>query len=243
MIEIRRLSKRNRDGTLALDDISISVRAGESHCLVGSAESGRPTLIGVCLSAIRPTSGEVLIAGVDVVRRPVQARRLVAFAGSHASLYGSLTIRQNVEFFTRLAGVHNAAAPGVVENGLRWAGVPERHFDVTLRNVGSGTAVLAWFAIASVRDTPVVILADPTRGVSPRTRLAMQDCVADLRAQGKAILATTTDLAFASAFDRIGVFHAGRIVAERSSAEVMNQSLAQFALELGGQLPLDPNHS
>lgn len=237
MIEARGLTKRYGTGTLALDDLSFRVEPKEAYGLLGGAGAGKTTAIDAFCSATLPTAGQALIAGIDVVRRPTEAKNQATFVTPKASLYGSLTARRNVEFFVTLAGCAEALQARAVENALRWAGVPDRNFDAPVRMLSRGQSILVWLSIALLRDTPALVLDEPTLGLDARDSAEIRECLMDLKNRGKAMLVATSDVSFATAIaDRVGILAAGRKIAERTSREILDQNLSQFYVEYAGPL-------
>src|SRR4051794_25606101 len=116
MIEAQHLVKRFGLETLALDDVSFVVSAGEIYCLLGGPGAGRTTIVNLLLGAIEPTSGRLLLGGVDLLKHRQQARGLATFVTGGGSLYDVMTARRNVEFFARLGGALVANQRQTVEN-------------------------------------------------------------------------------------------------------------------------------
>ena len=86
MIEANELTKRYEDGLLALDALSIRVLPGEIYCLLGANGAGKTTTINLFLNFIEPTSGSALINGIEVVARPLEAKRYLAFVSENVML-------------------------------------------------------------------------------------------------------------------------------------------------------------
>ena len=235
MIEVRGLTQRLPTGQLALDDVSFKVSPGETYCLLGAPGAGKSTAIGAFWSGIKPTAGMAFVAGIDVARQAAEARRHVTLVLPHASFYSDLPVWRNVDFFVRLGGASREISRASIENALRGAGVPDRNFGVSTGTLSRGQSVLTWLAIAALRETPAIILDEPTLGVAPRESAEIQECVGELRRSGKALLLATSDVAFATMVaDRIGILRSGRLVVEKPIADVLSQRLSQFYVEFAG---------
>jgi ABC-2 type transport system ATP-binding protein len=240
VIEARELTKRHAGNVVALDDVSFDVDAGEVYCLLGPAGSGKTTLINLFWNADSPTRGQSLIAGHDVRVHPGAAGRAGTVITSDAALFGALSARRNVQFFVRMAGCR--ANRSALEHAMRLMGVRDRDFDQPLSRLDAAVAKLLWLAVAAARDSPAVLLDDPTSSISARGSGAIQEGIRQLRDQGKSVLVATSDLAFATAVgDRIGVLKAGRKVSERTRGEILGQSLPTFYLEYFGRQARGPN--
>jgi ABC-type multidrug transport system ATPase subunit len=98
--------------------------------------------------------------------------------------------------------------------------------------------IAAWLAVALLRDTPVVILDDPSRGVSGQDSQQLIESLGELRRRGKTVLMATGDALFAGQLaNRIVILKAGRKIAERRGSEVFGMSVAKLYLDYAGRVP------
>lgn len=104
MLEICNLRKVYEDGTLAVDDLNLTVKAGEIFILLGANGAGKTSTIMLILGFTEPTAGEVRINDINVQKQPLEAKKHVAYVSENIILYGNFTARQNLDFFTRLSG-------------------------------------------------------------------------------------------------------------------------------------------
>ena len=231
MIEAIELTKRYDDGLLALDTMTLKVAPGEIYCLLGANGAGKTTTINLFLNFIRPTSGKALVNGIDVTREPLLAKRYLSYLSENVILYGSLTARQNLEFFSRIGGGQalKKDAYGMV---LREVGIPERDFDRRLREFSKGMRQKVGIAIAIIRDAPAVLLDEPTSGLDPKAAAEFVEILDQLRGRGKAILMSTHDIFRAAELaDRVGIMKEGRKVMERTRRELEDEDLQALYLD------------
>ncbi len=232
---------RNADPQHAfLAGFNLSVQAGEVWCLVGEPGSGAATALYVLAGLLRADSGTCTVDGVDPAVDPLGARRVVTLATRKAALYRNMTGRQNVLFFARVAAT---PAPSRVEidNAMRRAGVPERAFDRLVRDVPRHIRLKLWLALAWLRDTPVVLLEDPTHAVDSAAASGIIDAIHDLRAGGKAVLISTPDMFFAGhTADRVWIMAEGRQVEERPGPELLASRLNELYLVYAGRSGILP---
>jgi ABC-2 type transport system ATP-binding protein len=231
MIEATELTKRYDDGLLALDTMNLKVGPGEIYCLLGANGAGKTTTINLFLNFIQPTSGKASINGVDVTRDPLLAKKYLSYLSENVTLYGSLTARQNLEFFSRIGG---GRAMKTDEYGmvLREVGIPERDFDRRLREFSKGMRQKVGIAIAIIRDAPAVLLDEPTSGLDPKAAAEFVEILDQLRSRGKAILMSTHDIFRAAELaDRVGVMKEGRKVMERTRKELEDEDLQALYLD------------
>jgi ABC-2 type transport system ATP-binding protein len=223
---------------LALDGVCFFVAPGEIFVLLGGPASGKTTLLGLLLGAATPTRGRALIEGIDAASDPIRTRSRLVFVTAQAPVYRNKTTRENVAFFARFAGAQFPRS--AVANALRRAGIAEREFDRRPDEANRSLAVRLWLAVALLRDTPVVLLDEPTHGLAPTESAEIQESLSDLKGRSKAVLVTTSDVWFATqAADRVGILNAGRKTAEKLGADLVSHRLTDLSVDYGGS-PLRP---
>jgi ABC-2 type transport system ATP-binding protein len=231
MILASDLTKRYEDGLLALDAISLKVNSGELYCLLGANGAGKTTAINLFMGFIQPTSGSVIINGTDVVKNPMEAKRFVSYVSDDVQLYGNFTARQNVEFFTRLGG-RRELTRDYIYSILREVGLPESSFEQKMKHFSQGMRQKVGIAIAIMRETPAILLDEPTFGLDPQASAEVMDIVDGLRTRGKAILMATQDIFRVKEIaDRIGILKKGRKVLERTRDELEYEDLQALYLD------------
>jgi ABC-2 type transport system ATP-binding protein len=230
MIELRNLSKRYDDGTVGLHPLDLTVAPGELYALLGANGAGKSTAIHLLLGLIAPSSGTARIAGVDVVRAPVEARRSLAYIPEQVALYDDLDARHNVRYMARLAG--GAPTLAACEAALREAGFPADALARPARLLSKGMRQKAAIASVVMKGATVLLLDEPTSGLDPKAANEFLDLLAMLRARGCAILMATHDLLRMNALaDRVGIMQRSRLVFERPRAELAGADL--LAIYLG----------
>lgn len=230
------ITKRHADDFLALDAVSLSVSPGEIYCLLGAPGAGKTLLLHSFLGFVAPTAGTALVCGTDVARDPMGARRQLTYVAEGAVLHGALTARQNVEFFTRVDGGRVAYRRSDYYNAMRKVGIAERYFERRARDLGSAVPLSLWLAIALLKNTPVLLLDEPTVGLDLYASAGVQETLMELRASGKALLVATSDILLAGAIaDRVGMLKEGRKRIELPRAELVGRSLPELYLEYMGR--------
>ena len=122
---------------VAVDHLNLEIGRGEVFCLLGANGAGKTTTINLLLNFTEPTSGSAHIMDLDVARDSRQVKRHVAYLSENVMLYGSMTARQNLDFFTHLSGRPDIDA-GEYEPALRRVGLPERAFDARVSTFSKG---------------------------------------------------------------------------------------------------------
>lgn len=238
LIEAIDLSKRFGPDRLALDGLNLQVRAGELYCLLGGHGAGKTTAINLFLAFARPTSGRALIGGHDVAHGAVEAKRRISYISARGALYDGMTARQNIEFFTGLGSGTKRLTRTATHDAMRQFGVPDRAFEKKVADIPREIRLLIWLTIASLRETSVVMLDEPTVDLDSRASAELQDHLLEFKRQGKALLLATADVFLASQVsDRIGILKQGRKVAERTGTQMRGQSLTELYFDYVGRPP------
>lgn len=202
-----------RGGRRVLNDLSLTVSAGEIYALLGGNGAGKSTTLSALLGFLKPVSGSLLVAGVDPASNAEAARHKIAYLPENVALYEHLTARENIDYFLALAGEAHGADQ--IEAAFDAAGLQAEARDRPLGGYSKGMRQKVAIALAVVRQVPVLLLDEPTSGLDPRATADFNALIGALKARGTAILMVTHDLlGAADCADRIGFLDAGRIVEE-----------------------------
>lgn len=230
LLEARALTKRYETGVVAVERLDLRVHAGEIYALLGANGAGKTTTINLFLNFIEPTDGFAFLAGINCARDPLAAKKHAAFVSENVMLYGGFTARQNLRFFSELAGRRHTADQ--LEAATRRVGLPADAFDSRVASYSKGMRQKLGIAIAILKDAPVLLLDEPTSGLDPKAAAEFTDLVRQLRAEGRAILMSTHDLFRArDVADKIGIMKQGRLVAELPAERVRGADLERIYLE------------
>ena len=201
--------------TLALDGVSLRVEAGEIVGLLGPNGAGKTTLVSITAGLLAPDSGEVRLSLPDVSGSPhtPAVRRRIGLAPQALAIYPELSAAENLDFFARLCGCSRAEARTRVDWALEFVDLTARR-DARAKTYSGGMARRLNLAAALVHDPGLLLLDEPTVGVDPQSRNRLLDNVAQLRAQGKAVLYTTHYMEEAERIcDRVAIIDRGKLLA------------------------------
>ncbi|MGH9065332.1 MAG: ABC transporter ATP-binding protein [Acidimicrobiales bacterium] len=197
----------------AVDGVSFAVGRGEVLGLLGPNGAGKTTTVGVLTTRVRPTGGRAVVAGVDVARDPVAARRVLAVVPQRMNLDRALSARRNLLFHAAYFGIPAGTRAARADTLLDELGLADRANDQVDRFSG-GQAQRLMIARALMHDPLVLFLDEPTTGLDPQARLFVWDRVRDLRARGVTVVLTTHDMDEAAALaDRVGIMDHGHLLA------------------------------
>ncbi len=217
----------------AVAGLSLSVSAGEIYGLVGPDGAGKTTTFRLLCGALRPDSGSVTIAGLDLSRRIDQARERIGYLSQRFSLYEDLTVLENLRFFAEVRGLSMTDWLPRSREILEFVGLWE--FSRRLAGqLSGGMKQKLGLAIALVTRPSLLLLDEPTTGVDPLTRQDFWQLIIRLAAEENiAVLVSTPYMDEASRCHRVGFIRAGRLVVEGQPRQ-LRQQLAGRILELSG---------
>ncbi|MCF7983203.1 MAG: ATP-binding cassette domain-containing protein [Thiohalocapsa sp.] len=212
------LTKRFGDFT-AVDNLRFTVRSGEVFGLLGANGAGKTTTFRMLCGLLPATAGRLRVAGVDLRRAAAKARGRIGYMSQKFSLYGNLSVRQNLDFFARAYGLRGQG----VRERLDWA---LSAFELTdLADAESGTLPLGYrqrlaMAAALLHEPEILFLDEPTSGVDPLARREFWARINALAEHGVTVLVTTHFMEEAEYCDRLVIMAAGALLAVGTPAEI-----------------------
>jgi ABC-2 type transport system ATP-binding protein len=209
ILRISQLSYRYGD-LVAVDGLSLDVMRGEMFGLIGPDGAGKTTTLRTALGILRPASGEVLTCGLDPVRDHRALTDRVGYLSQRFSLYGDLTVDENVAFFAHAHGVRDWKRRR--DELLELVRLDEFRGRLAERLSGGMKQKLA-LACTLIHTPELLILDEPTTGVDPVSRRDFWVLLSRLQRQGLTIVMTTPYLDEAERCQRVALMHDGRLLA------------------------------
>jgi ABC-2 type transport system ATP-binding protein len=196
--------------TRALEGVSFAVAKGEMFGVIGPDGAGKTTAIRLACGLLRPESGRILIQGRDPVREHRAVTQAVGYLSQRFSLYGDLTIDENVAFFAEIHGVrgYDAARNRLLEM-TQLTKFRGRRAD----RLSGGMKQKLALACTLVHEPDVLFLDEPTTGVDPVSRREFWKLLSEFVANGLTIVMTTPYLDEAERCARVALLHEGRLLA------------------------------
>jgi ABC-2 type transport system ATP-binding protein len=202
--------RRTFDDIVALQDVSLEVRRGEMFGVIGPDGAGKTTLLRLTCGLLAPDAGTVRVFGVDPYKVHRRATAAIGYLSQRFSLYGDLSIDENIEFFARLHKVPDFEVRRT--RLLQLTGLePFRHR--LADRLSGGMKQKLGLACTLVHEPPLLVLDEPTTGVDPVSRREFWKLLAEFLAQGLTILLATPYLDEAERCSRIALLNNGRVLA------------------------------
>ena len=219
-IEARDLTRRFGDFT-AVDHVSFRIRRGEIFGFLGSNGCGKTTTMKVLTGLLPASGGEGWLFGRPVNPHDLDTRRRVGYMTQSFSLYGELTVRQNLVIHARLFGIPEARIANRVEEMARRFGLTDQQNALPHALPLGGRQRLS-LAVAMIHQPELLILDEPTSGVDPVARDAFWNELAALsREDNVTIFISTHFMNEAERCDRISLMHAGRVLVSDTPAAIV----------------------
>jgi ABC-2 type transport system ATP-binding protein len=223
--------RKSYGGALALGPVDFEVGRGETLGILGRNGAGKTTLLRILAGDLRPSAGSVTIDGVDVVRRPHEARARIGYLPEAPPVYEDMRVVDFLAFAGRLRGM----TPAEVD-----ARLPEvealtqiSHVDHKLiRHLSYGYRQRVGVAQAIIHDPPLLILDEPTHDLDPVQIVEMRKLIQDLKGRHTVILSSHILPEIRQTCDQLLVIAAGRIVARGSEDELTGRLLGQRRLRV-----------
>jgi ABC-2 type transport system ATP-binding protein len=219
MIDVEHLSKRF-GATLAVDDVSFSIRRGEVVGFLGPNGAGKTTTIRVLTCYHPATTGAVRVAGADVVTDPIAVRRAIGYLPENVPLYPDMRVEEYLRYRAELKGVPRSRRRAHVHEAMERCGVTEVRRKL-VGHVSRGYRQRVGLADALVAKPPILILDEPTSGLDPNQRRRMKALILELAAEHTILFSSHILAEVADVVSRVLVIHQGRLRADGVVGELL----------------------
>jgi ABC-2 type transport system ATP-binding protein len=217
----------------ALDGFSIEIEKGDLFCLLGPNGAGKSTFIRVVSGLMKPTSGLVRVAGMDLTASLSKVRRKVSIVSEKVILYDNLSPVENLLFFASMSGKsRKEALRRILEllervDMLDWKDKPVRIFSTGMRQRIN-------FVRALINEPEIIFMDEPTLGLDPHTTITIREMVGEINDSGTTVVLTTHMMREAEGIARnIGIMNRGRMLASgdlESLRKMIGGDLVRFKL-------------
>jgi ABC-2 type transport system ATP-binding protein len=219
MIEIENLTKKYKKVT-AVDELSLKVPAGTIYGFLGPNGAGKTTTIRMIAGTLRPTSGRIVIGGVDLAKDPREAKRQVGFIPDRPFLYEKLTGYEFLQFMAGLYEVNGSAFISRAESLLNLFELWDWRSEL-VESYSHGMKQRLVMSAALIHRPQVLVVDEPMVGLDPRGARLVARIFRQLKDDGRSIFVSTHTLGLAQELcDRIGIIFHGRLLVEGTVEEL-----------------------
>jgi ABC-2 type transport system ATP-binding protein len=201
--------------------VDFEIAPGEITALLGPNGAGKTTLVSIAVGLRRPDAGRVIVNGIDVTVRPLEARRFVGYAPQELAVYPTVSVNENLVYFGELAGLRGQQLRRRVEEvaeALELTPLLER----VVRELSGGEKRRVHTAMALLHRPPLLLLDEPTTGVDVLTRARVLEVVRSLAADGSAVCYSTHYLTEVEVLGAdVAILDHGRVIARGSVADLV----------------------
>lgn len=230
VISVKNLVKIFDNEVTAVDNLNLNVKKGEIYGFLGPNGAGKTTSINILSGLLKPTSGEVIVGGFDVIKNSGKIKEIIGVCPQEPSLFGYLTGRQNIEFFGNLHCIPKEkikAQTNFLLKKLNFLGEGDRR----VKHYSGGMVRRINVAVALINDPDIVFLDEPTVGMDPQSRRAVWEFIQDLKKNGKTVILTTHYIEEAEQLcEQVGIIDHGKII-ELGNPDELKQKYKAKTLE------------
>ncbi len=244
MISTKNLSKHFKD-FVAVQGVTLHVKAGEVLALLGPNGAGKTTTVRMLTTVLRPTEGRAWVAGYDILEEDAQVRRSVGILTEHHGLYQRMYVKEYLDFFGQCYGLTSAEREGRIRELLDKFGLDGEQ-ERRIGEFSKGMRQKLSLARALLHSPPVLLLDEPTSAMDPESARLVRNAIKKLRSEERAIIVCTHNLSEAEELaDKIAIIRRGKIIAHGTSQRLKQHLLGPGEYEVrlretvdGNELPL-----
>jgi ABC-2 type transport system ATP-binding protein len=208
----------------AVADLDLTVRQGEFYSLLGPNGAGKTTTLRMVAGLLPPDAGTIRICGIDALREPVEAKRIVAWVSDEPMIYDKLTPYEYLEFVAGLWSLDADLAETRARELMDWLGLTP-HAHERCEGFSKGMRQKVALAGALVHGPHVIILDEPLTGLDAGSARQVKRVLRERVAAGGTVIMTTHILEVAERMaDRVGIIAGGRLIAEGTLDELRAQA-------------------
>lgn len=233
-IALRNLSKRyGNSSKLALNKVTLTVRSGEVYGFLGANGAGKSTTLRTLLNFIQPTGGSATILGYDIVNQSVEVKRHTGYLTGDLAMFKKMTGRQFLTYMAQLQPLKH-------RNYLReLSNMFGAELNKPLETLSKGNRQKIGIIQAFMHQPEVLILDEPTSGLDPLMQEVFYKLVRTSCSQGASVLVSSHNFAEVQRMcDRVGFIREGKLVAERTLADLASQAAHTFTLTFREDAPV-----
>ena len=223
MIEIENLTKKYKS-LVAVDNLSLRIKENECFALLGLNGAGKTTLINMLSTVLLPTSGTAKIDGFDIIKNPLEVRKIINISPQETAVAKNLTVRENLDFIASLYNITNKEEK--INNIISKLQLQEKA-NIRCKNLSGGQMRRVSLALGLISQPKVLFLDEPTLGLDIKARKILWETISSLKGKMTIILTTHYLEEVANLADRVGIISHGQIKSVGSIEEILKNTGAK----------------
>jgi ABC-2 type transport system ATP-binding protein len=235
MIELKNVTKRFGSKT-AVDSISFEVKKGEIIGFLGPNAAGKTTTMRMITGFFPPTQGEVIVAGIDMLKEPLKAKEKIGYMPENVPLYKEMDVRSYLQFIAEVKGVAREKVGGKIQKAMEETGLANVSGSI-IAKLSKGYKQRVGLAQAILNDPEVLVLDEPTVGLDPKQIREIRELIKNMRGERTIILSTHILPEVAMTCDRVIVINQGKIVAQDEVKNLTDSSSRAVSIYLEVEAP------
>lgn len=235
MIQIKGLTKKYRD-LVALRDLNLTIEKGDVFGFIGPNGAGKTTTIKILSTLLEPTTGQAYVDGIDVVRNPLEVRRIIGYMPDFFGVYDDVKVWEYLDFFAAAYKIPVNKRKGIIDDVLELTDLTGKR-EAYVESLSRGMKQRLCLAKTLVHDPKVLLLDEPASGLDPRARIEFRALLKELKAMGKTIFVSSHILPELADFcNVVGIMEQGRLVVTGNVNEIVQKLEGHVVLDarLGG---------
>jgi len=218
VIEMENLTKRFKRVT-AVDGLNLRIRRGEIFGLLGPDGAGKTTTIRMLCAVMNPTEGSARVLGFDTVKQAESIKKHIGYMAQQFSLYGDLTVLENLVFFADIFQVGRQERQARVARLLEFARLTKFQ-DRRAAHLSGGMKKKLALACTLIHAPDIIFLDEPTTGVDPVSRREFWDILTELHLQGVTLFVSTPYMDEAERCSRVAMMFEGNVIINDSPGQI-----------------------
>ncbi len=231
MIQINHLTKRYRDLT-AVNDLNLTIQKGDVFGFIGPNGAGKTTTIKILATLLEPTSGTAYVDGIDVVRNPLEVRRVIGYMPDFFGVYDDVKVWEYLDFFAAAYKIPTSKRKGIIDDVLELTDLSGKR-EAYVESLSRGMKQRLCLAKTLVHDPKVLLLDEPASGLDPRARIEFRALLKELQAMGKTIFVSSHILPELADFcNVVGIMERGSLVVAGKVTDIVQRLQGHIVLDV-----------
>lgn len=231
MIEIHNLTKRYRDLT-AVKDLNLAIEKGDVFGFIGPNGAGKTTTIKTLATLLEPTTGQAFVDGIDVVRNPLEVRRVIGYMPDFFGVYDDVKVWEYLDFFAAAYKIPSNKRKGIIDDVLELTDLTGKR-EAYVESLSRGMKQRLCLAKTLVHDPKVLLLDEPASGLDPRARIEFRALLKELQAMGKTIFVSSHILPELADFcNVVGIMERGQLIVAGKVNDIVHKLEGGMVLDV-----------